>query len=442
MSAGFAVAEAVRPAGYGTTGRRVRTPVAFASGGDHAAIYYFLSPIFQGSSSAEFKAATEDPFCTPQDRLLIRRDRGIVAHAQITHRAMHFGPLQIPAAGLGWLAVAPECRGERLGTHLLAVAQRQMLDSGALIGLLRTRIPHFFRRHGWALCGRPHYSHADVRTVLATLSEAGMCQRRQRHWHIRPWRRWELGALVRIYRQSFDNAYGSLERTEAYWHWLIRRQAYDQLYVALEGPELFDLTERSTRIIGYAAVHGEQIVEMATAPDRPRAAFEMIARACGDAIEHDRHVLLVHAPPQSPIHDVFQKAGGVRSCQESDGGRVYMARLLDPLKLLRRLCGEFERRREAADLPQPLELGLLVDDKKYQIELAREGARAVSRRIGRHYLQLNVADFTRMVLGQLDWDVAVAEGRLAASTTLAAQAGRALFPSLPFWRPPLDDLEA
>ena len=55
---------------------------------------------------------------------------------------------------------------------------------------------------------------------------------------------------------------------------------------------------------------------------------------------------------------------------------------------------------------------------------------------------MNVADFTRLLLGQLDWEAALAEGRLECSTALAREAGRALFRSLPLWRPPWDDLPA
>ncbi len=62
--------------------------------------------------------------------------------------------------------------------------------------------------------------------------------------------------------------------------------------------------------------------------------------------------------------------------------------------------------------------------------------------MGRSYLRMNVADFTRLLLGQLDWDRAVAEKRLEVSTALAQQAGRVLFPRLPLWYPPLDELTA
>ena len=45
-----------------------------------------------------------------------------------------------------------------------------------------------------------------------------------------------------------------------------------------------------------------------------------------------------------------------------------------------------------------------------------------------------------LVLGQLDWDAAIGDGRLECSTGLAAEAGRALFPALPLWRPPWDEM--
>ena len=160
--------------------------------------------------------------------------------------------------------------------------------------------------------------------------------------------------------------------------------------MALEGPEQLELGEISTRIVGYAVTRGEQIVELMTAPDRPRAAAELLARCCGDAIEHDRHCVLLHAPPGCPLFEIFDEAGGCGPPRTPEHGEVYMMRLLDPLKLLRRLCGQFERRAAEARLPRPLDLGLLVEGQKYQLELGPEGVGATSQRVGRSYLRLNV----------------------------------------------------
>ena len=108
-----------------------------------------------------------------------------------------------------------------------------------------------------------------------------------------------------------------------------------------------------------------------------------------------------------------------------------MAQLLKPVKVLRELSGELHRRAEAAGLPRPMELGLLADGKKYRLVLSEHGVRAVTRNVGRDYLKLNVADFTRLALGRLEWNGALRDGRVEASTTLALEAGRALFPQLP-----------
>ena len=237
-------------------------------------------------------------------------------------------------------------------------------------------------------------------------------------------------------------AYGPLERSEAYWQWLLNRHGCDRVYVALKGPEQLELGEISTHVVGYAVTRGEQIVELMTAPDRPRAAAELLTRCCGDAIEHDRLCVLLHAPPWCPLFDIFDEAGGCGPPRTPEHGEVYMMRLLDPLALLRRLCGQLDRRAVEARLSRPLDLGLLVEGHKYQLELGSQGVGVTSQRIGRSYLQLNVADFTRLVMGQLDWDAAIADGRLECSTALALEAGRVLFPSLPLWRPPWDDLPA
>lgn len=461
--------------------RRVRLPVFRAEGGDHATICCFLQGVFQGPSAAEFQTSLEDPFYEPFDRLLLRQKRQIVAHAHVTHRTMHFGPASIPAAGLGWLGVAEEYRHQGLGMHLLRAVESRMSIGGALVGMLRTTIPRFFRGTGWAFCGQPSYRRANARALLARLLDRGLIPRPRRRLHIRPWLQWEKAALARIYGQNLSGpripqvlqlqatglsprglirgasrdrnsgalaedpfaAYGPLERTTAYWKWLLTRHAYDQVYVALEGPEQLELGEISTHIVGYAVTRGEQIMELMASPERPRAAAELLARCCGDAIEYDRHFVLLHAPPGSALFDLFDEAGGCGGPPRvPEHGEVSMMRLLNPLELLRRLCGEFERRAAEARLPRPMDLGLLVEGQKYQLELGRAGAIATSQRVGRSYLRLNVADFTRLVLGQLDWDAAIDDGRLECSTALARDAGRALFPAIPLWRPPWDEATA
>ena len=284
-------------------------------------------------SLAGFKASVGDPFYEPRDRLLLKRAGRVIAHVHLTHRVMQFGPLQIPVAGLKWLAIAPESRGRGLGSHLLAAAEKQARDDGAVVGLLRTTIPYFFRKTGWALCGQPCSSTAGAHSVLARLLEEGMrhpSRHPHRRLHIRPWRRWEEGALVRIYRQNLPGMYGPPDRTPAYWQWLLRRHAYDEIYVALDGPDLWDLKEARTPIVGYAVLKGHRIIELMTAPGRRKAAAELLAHACGDAIECDYHSVAMCAPPDSLWHDLFVPPGSDHRVLEAEGGEVCMAQDLGP----------------------------------------------------------------------------------------------------------------
>ncbi len=417
-----------------------RGAVVPASAGDHPGIYHFLAAVFQGPSRGEFRASLEDPFYEPHHRLLIKCGSEIIGHVHGTHRVMQFGPLQFPVAWLHFLGTLPARRGQGHGVRLLAAAEKKMADDGALVGLTWTAIPHFFRRSGWALCGRTLYAQAGARDVLSGLMARGLLRRRHGRLNIRPWRRLELPALMRIYHQNLDGTFGPLQRTEAYWKWLIQRRAYDQICVALDGPDLLELEEIHAPIVGYVVTRGERIVELRTAPGYPTAAAQLLARACRDAIEHGRNTVRLDAPPNSRVGKLFRSAGGEHYQHGVDPSRVLMAKLLDPVKLLRAMAGEFSRRAVAAGIPRPIELGLLVDGRKYRLTLTPGGVETTSGGIGRSYLRMNVADFTRLLLGHLDWDQALSDGRLVASTNIALKAGHTLFPTLPLWCPPLDHL--
>ena len=430
-----------REAGGDGSARQNRPVVISARAGDHTAVLHFLTSVFQAPTRAEFYASLEDPFYEPCNRLLVKLGSRMVGHVLLTHRVMQFGPVRIPAGKLAWLGLSPAIRGQGYGRRLLVAAEKNLAADGALVGLLSTRVPHFFRRAGWALCGRRYSCRAGTRDVLSELSARGLHHRVRKRFSIRPWRRLEFPALVRTYRENLAGAYGPLERTEAYWDWLIRRKAYDQIYVALDGPDLLELEELHAPVVGYAVTCGDRIVELLSARGQERAGVQLLARACGEAIERDYHTIAVHAPPGDRLHGLFSSAGG--HCEDAPGsGEFLMAKLFDPVKLLRLLAGQLHHRAESAGLRLPVELGLLVEGKKYRVAVGRQGVHAVARSLGSSHLELNVAEFTRLLLGHLDWKRVVAERRITGSDDSALQSGRALFPPLPLWRPALDDLLA
>ena len=361
----------------------------------------------------------------------------LTAHVHVTRRIMQFGSLSLPVAGLQGLATAANCRQQGLGTHLLLAAEKKWRSRARSSDCCGhgSRISSAERA---GRCVATIWAAANPHAVLARLLEEGIGLRRTARIQVRPWRRWEEDAIARVYRQNLPDSYGALERSRAYWHWLLERRAFDQFYVALDGPDLWDFKETSTRVVGYAAIRAEKIIELVTVPDRRKVAMELLARACGDAIEQDHRRISLQAPADNPLRECFRGTLGSLPQWGHERNEFCMARLLDPLGLLKVMGGVFLQRAAEAGFGQRVELGLLVDGRKYQIEIG-ERSRATADTLGRSYLRLNVADFTRLVLGQLDWDRALGEGRVVPSTGLACDVGRIIFPPLPFWRPMLDD---
>ncbi len=409
---------------------------------DHVGVYCFLNSVFGGPSQAEFRVSLEDPCYQPGDRLLAKDDRHIIAHVQMLYRSLRLGTLRLPVAQLDWLATAPKLQGRGVGTRLLQAAEDCMVRRGALVGWVRTRSPRFFSRLGWTVCGRYGRSCGDARGVLGAMMEKGLRPgARRSRLHIRPWLLWELSGLAGLYEEWLGGVVGPFERDRACWQWLVRRRAFDQLYVAIDGSDLIDMDERKVQVVGYAATKGEQVLELVASPAKRRVAMMLLARVCHDAIEADCHAILLNAPTNDPLHKVFRRAGGHCRRGVSEGGEVFMARVPRPLLLLRQMKDLLVERATAAGLPHPAELGFLVGTKRYLLTFAGGRLAVAARKPSPHTVELNHADFTRMLLGQLNWERALADQRARPHTDEAARLARTLFPPVPFWKPPLDDLK-
>ena len=115
-----------------------------------------------------------------------------------------------------------------------------------------------------------------------------------------------------------------------------------------------------------------------------------------------------------------------------------MVKLLEPLKLLRRLAPLFHRRAKQAKMSLPLELGIQCDDEKFRIVLSRRTARIERGKLGRSYLCMQRKQLAQLLLGHLNVAEAMDPERLTASTRVAAETAQRLFPSTSQWFPPLD----
>jgi GNAT superfamily N-acetyltransferase len=411
-------------------------------------VYAFLRSVFQAPSSQEFQCQLDEPGYEPRDRLVVRQAGRVVSHLRLLRREMWFGASSLPITTVADVATAPEFRRRGCASALLAVAQRRIRSEGSVLGLLRTREIDFYRRRGWTVCGRHSYWLVAPQGILCRLHDrpaasAGLVGTRRRSskpLHIRYWRRVEQDALRRLYDDGASQAYGALERTEAVWHWLVGRRAYDQVYVALHDSPESDLDAQQSRIVGYAVVKSSRIVELIAPARRPEVAEQLVARVCGDAMEGQRHELRLDCPPNHPLHGLLCDAGGRHHGCTIDDGYAYMVYVADLPKMIGLLHAEFLQRAAQLQWSLPLELGLLLSGEAYTLQITADSTRLVAGPAGRCCLCCRPDQLVRLLLGQIDVRAAIDRRELVVANRRAARLAAGLFPVLPLWYPVFDDL--
>jgi GNAT superfamily N-acetyltransferase len=428
---------------------RVKYPVwqvEPARPGDHHLACHLLASVQRAPSLTEFQAQLDDPVYEPTDRLLCRANDLLVGHLRLVKRELRFGAATLPVSNLVDLLVLPEFRTLGCGSALVSAAERAMAADGALLGLVRTRQPHFFLRRGWCVWSRYSSSTAGAREILSQLLEsrpehAGEMQP-SAELNIRLWRHIELTGMIRLYNGSTQCSFGPLVRTDAYWHWLLSRRAFDRIYVAIRGPDRFELDEGANAMVGYAVMKEGRILELMAPPDCPQAAEGLLARACSDTIEQDGNYVRLEAPAADRLHRVFSRAGGESCHHESQHGEFCLVKLLDTERAVELLQDELRERAKSAGLGLPLELGLHVDGEKLCLAVRPRGVKLRTGRLCRSYLECGRGEWTQLLLGHLDLQTAVAAGHVVPSTRVALETAAILFPKLPLWRPPWDELPA
>ncbi|MBS0210354.1 MAG: GNAT family N-acetyltransferase [Planctomycetes bacterium] len=421
-----------------------------ATASDHLAIAEFFKSAFPSPQRDGFASSLDDPLYEPCDRWLVRRGTQVLAHVQTVRREMRFDQVDLPVSGLTCLGTLPEYRNLGMAGALVRRAERAMAADGAVIGLTRTRFPAFFASEGWAVCGRHSHSRANPREVLAQLSARGLAASDDQ-LVIRPWRQVELPALMRLYSERISRAAGPLLRTEATWRWLVSRQNVDHLFVAIEGPDKFDWQAATLPIVGYMLMKEDRVIELVGAPSAPSTsplleqarhgvAEQLLARACAEAIERDDYAVQLHSPADDSLHELFRAAGGETNFGEQHQGESYMMKVFDLPGLLRRLAPVLQRRAAEAAGSRAVELGLLVDGERLKLAVSRRGVRFGRGQLGRNYLRLSRDELTRLLLGHVDIDADRESGALKASNRTAAKLATVLFPQVPYWRAPWDDV--
>jgi predicted N-acetyltransferase YhbS len=443
-----------------------RLRLATAKTGDHPLIHGLLVSVFHGPTAAEFQAQLDEPGYEPADRLIVKDGEEIAAHLRLARQTIQLGTATLPAARFMDLATATAYRGRGLATAMLAAGQRVAAERGVLVGLTRTRVPSLFTRQGWSVCGQHVFSTASPRAVLAQLAVDAAAESMQEtsplaklHKEpiiVRPLRRIDLRAVVRLYEQALPGQAGWPMRSEAYWEWLLARGACDRVYVASTSPDSADFEELLASIVGYACVRQSRLVELITEPNRSDVARHLVERVCADAREQDGWIVRYDAPAADPLHDLFRRAGGQLTVNQELGGELFMAKLLDPLAALRHLCGTFARRAaQTKDVKLPAELGIELRSgggrktsgisgiiERYRVHLSRKQARIETGGPSKHSIVLAYSDLAPLLLGDLSAEAMIQSGRVKPTSNRARQLAATLFTGTPWWRPALDDLLA
>ena len=419
-----------------------RWEVTPARAGDHPSVRKLLASTLRRPSSVDFQSQLDDPYYEPNDRLLIKHGDQLLAHAHLTRRDMHFGSSVFPIVFANDFTTLPELRVHGIDNCLLDAVTAQVGHEGATLAAMRTTQPELFKSRDWFVCLRHSHSNASPREVLSQLqaNKGPRYPSDDSAIAVRMWRHVEQAALVRLYAAYAAGSFGLLERSAAYWSWLISRREYDRLYVATRGPDTGALDDSSSPIVGYAVVRDHRILELVSSSDCPDAANELLARACRDAIEHDRHGMQLNAAPDDSLHAVFTASGGEQCYYEANHGEVWMVYLRDPMQFLRKIGDQIVKRAKRAGLTLPFELGLRVDSEKRALTIGPRRIKLTEGRLGRSYLECDTTLFSQLVLGHVDVRRAIHAGRLAVSTRVAADAAAAIFPQLPIWRPPWDEM--
>ena len=406
--------------------RRGAVEFCLGTEADHEAVYQTLLHVFQGPDRESFLGALSDPSYRPEQRMLVKVDGRVVSHLHMTDRTVRYGSTTMAMNGVTWVGTLPEYRGLGFAQNLMRLADSRARETGVALQALSTGMPKFYRPLGWGVCGRQTVGQTLSRN-LPQVSD-GVIEGRGGFWHVRPWRQVELNDLMSLYDRQYAQTNGSIVRTEDYWRWMIGRRYAHVIWVACQGET----------VRGYAFVKDHKILEIATDPAHPQALKALLGRVRAEALERAYPQVIVHAPLDHPVIEAFKQASGKVLDQEEWDGQTSMYHIPNLEKFLGAALPELAARATASGMPQPIELGLTVGDRRWMLHIEGDKSRFEPDKLSRRHLTLTQPALVRLLMGHITIDKAIEEDAVESSTGTALDAARVLFPRRPVWRSPLD----
>ncbi len=423
--------------------------IVAGNAGDHPLVLQLLVETRQAQLNEDFQSRLDEPNYRPSDRLLVRRDRSLVAHVHVANHIGWFEGQRVPLVKLEDFAALPEFRHAGYADELLRSAESIAASEGAVLALVHAEAPQSFVEHGWSLIRAQGHTRASARAVLAHLDAQDAARRRRRkpQVHIRTWRHFELDAIRQIYDVAAVELWGPLLRSEAAWQWLVGRKAQDQILLAVENgngngghsPDANGDEAITGRVVGYAVVRGSCVVEMMTLPEFSVARTQLLARACRDAMDRDHHSISLYTPAADPLHELLVTAGGAWISDAASPGLRWLVKLLAPEKWVERFYPAWHDRARAAGVPRPFELGLAAGGERWRYTLTRRSSRwERTGELPEQWVECDRPALQSLLMGNLSLTAAVAKGQVRLSNAQLAGALAALFPPRLFWQSPLE----
>jgi predicted acetyltransferase len=363
------------------------------------------------------------------------------------------GTIGMPVGQLSQLAVLPEYRDNGLDSLLLRVAESSVQREHGVWALMGTKWPRIFRPWGWGSYLPFSMSTAGLRELLRELTQQPPVRQRNvlsptipPTLEVRPWRQIELSNLQSLYDAELgEKVFGTWQRSEAQWRWLIERRGYDRIYIATQStgdkkgekivkrgrPKTESDVIRPANVVAYAVQRGDHVLELAARDGNAAFSRPLLARICADALEVGYHELTFHAQPDDPVHAWFNAAGRATQQLESFEGQYLMAKVLDTDRFMQLLLPVLSPRIKPK-ISEKWQLGIHLGNRRVVLQRGSRRLQLVPNAKVRNYVEMSPQTFLSLACGQLDPRQAMAAGALNSSTKLAQERVASLFCRVPF----------
>ena len=420
-----------------------------ANSGDRSAVEHFLCNQLRRLPAVDFQDQLELSEGKIGQRILLKHNGRIVGHIHLRFREVGWGKSRLLTCYCGALDLLPKFQNRWVVSAMLREIEGIVRDRRAVV--VRANLTDIAQRSiaplwpfHWFASSDFRRLEANPRAILAEIAiraeSASAFDQLEYSRHcqainIRPFRQMELSALMRIYRLYENNGYGFWKRPEQYWQWLVSRSSGAQIIVAVDHQKKRGIKQRGGKIVAYAVVCGDQILEILGEPSQVIATEQLLKRICADAIEQNfRSLTVATTDPGHRLAELCaaaQAATGQHSC--SDHHTVIIG--LPSLKLLvRRLGPELLRRLRVTQTEGVATLGWGSEQHSSRLVVSEKGARLRDADAGPDRLICSQQIWMRLLLGELDASAAVSGNLLEASTPRARRLAEILFPQLPVWQ--------